>query len=493
MRKWYLPLILALAFVLRIVALDKYPIGFTPDEASFGYDAYSLLETGKDQWGSSWPLVFKSFGDYKAPIYTYLAMPFVALLDLTKVSVRLPNALLGVGAIYVVFLLVRELFKDKEYFSRSFLKMTFPEITALIFAISPWHIMMSRGAFEANLITFFLPLGIYLFLKNKYYLSMFVFGLSLFTYHSAKLVTPLVVILLFIFFKSKLSKVVSKSLVIFGVFLVLSVYTVSIGAGARIAERSITQGALEEGAKIKIDLIQKGMNPIVARLLHNKYQVVASRFVKNYVQYFSPKFLLIDGPAETTYGMVKGMGVLSYIEILGLIALVFLFKESKVKKILMFLLCWLLIAPLPASLSTGVGYAGNRAVSMIPVVQILSAIGIYSLLSKYKLSKYFVSILILVGLGVFTQKYFIDGRKELSKGMLHGNLEIATQLYNNSVNYDEIIISKKLSEPHIYIAFAGKIDPGFYQAESKNWKFEEIGVNWVDQIPEYRLGKFTFK
>ncbi len=77
--------------------------------------------------------------------------------------------------------------------------------------------------------------------------------------------------------------------------------------------------------------------------------------------------------------------------------------------------------------------------------------------------------------------------------MLNGNLEMATSLYMNSTNYDEVVVSKTLSEPQIYIAFAGKIDPLFYQSESKNWKFEEIGVHWVDQIPEYRLGKFVFK
>src|SRR3989339_1172095 len=110
MNKWLLPLILGLAFLLRIIALDSYPVGFTPDEASFGYDAYSLLKTGKDQWGNSFPLVLKSFGDYKAPVYAYLTMPSVAIFGLTKFAVRLPNALLGSLAVYVVYLLINKLF-----------------------------------------------------------------------------------------------------------------------------------------------------------------------------------------------------------------------------------------------------------------------------------------------------------------------------------------------------------------------------------------------
>ena len=102
-------LILALGFLLRVAALDKFPVGFTPDEASFGYDAYSILKTGADQWGHKLPLVLESFGDYKSPLYAYLTIPFVALLGLTKVAIRLPNALLGTVAVYVTYLLVTEL------------------------------------------------------------------------------------------------------------------------------------------------------------------------------------------------------------------------------------------------------------------------------------------------------------------------------------------------------------------------------------------------
>ena len=483
MKKWILPLILALSFLLRVVALDKYPVGFTPDEASFGYDAYSILKTGKDQWGNAFPLVLKSFGDYKAPIYAYLTIPSVFIFGLTKFAVRLPNALIGTLAVYVLYLLSNKLFSDKKY----------GILIAFLLTISPWHIMMSRGAFEANLITLFLPLGIYLFLVEKYYLSMTVFGVNMFTYHSAKLITPLIIILLLVFFKNNLSKKILKPLLVFGLFVILTIYTFNLGAGARVAERSITSGALEDGAKAKIVLIQNGMNPTLAKLLHNKYQVVISRFINNYLQYFSPSFLILDGPAETTYGMVKGFGVLSYIEIFGLFFLIINFKKFKDKKIIYFLILWLLISPLPASLSTGVGYAANRAISMIPVLQILAGLGIYKLIESNKNVKYLLGLVVLFGFIVFFQKYLIESPTKSADGMLSGNLEKAVEITNNSDKFDEIIVSKTLSEPHIYIAFAGKIDPKFYQEETKLRKFEEIGVNWVDQMPKYKLGKFVFK
>src|SRR3989344_4338949 len=113
MRKWLLAVILGLAFFLRIAGLSSFPPGFTPDEASFGYDAYSILKTGKDQWGKPFPVVLESFGDFKSPLYTYLAVPSVASFGLNKFAVRLPNAILGTIAVYITYLLAKKLFSKE--------------------------------------------------------------------------------------------------------------------------------------------------------------------------------------------------------------------------------------------------------------------------------------------------------------------------------------------------------------------------------------------
>jgi hypothetical protein len=109
MKKKSLMAILALGLILRLVSLSELPYGFTPDEASFGYDAYSIIQTGRDQWGERLPLVFKSFGDYKAPFYTYLSIPSVYFFGLNKFVVGLPNVLFGTLAIYSTYLITKEL------------------------------------------------------------------------------------------------------------------------------------------------------------------------------------------------------------------------------------------------------------------------------------------------------------------------------------------------------------------------------------------------
>jgi 4-amino-4-deoxy-L-arabinose transferase-like glycosyltransferase len=481
--RWLLSAIFLLGFLLRVVAIDKYPIGFNADEASHGYDAYSLLTTGRDQWGKPFPLAFKSFGDYKSPLYTYLTLPSVAVFGLNTFAVRLPNAIVGTLAIMAIWLLTTKLINRKTGL-----------IAAFLLAVSPWHIMMSRGAFEGNLITFFLPLGIYLFLIKKYNLSAFVFGLTLFTYHSAKLITPIVFIALLIVFRVK--KLVPIAL--FSIAFLLMLYANFLGGGKRIAERSIFVGALEAGAGAKIALIQKGANPVVARLLHNKYQVTAQRFIVNYKQYFSSRFLFTGGAGEASYGMIPGIGVIYIFEGLLLIGLIPLFW-TKWRNTVVMLILWLLVAPLPAALATGVGYSGNRAEGMLPVLQILAAIGVLGWLGQIKKVNKKVVFIIFAAFLVFSgnrvynffRSYYQIPVKAVAQGMLYGNLEMASWLNQNG-NGREIVVSRSLSEPQIFIAFASKWDPRDYQKSTEAWNYEAQDVLWLDQMENYSLGNYTF-
>ena len=62
--------------------------------------------TGKDEYGNFLPLNLKSFGDYKPALYAYLEIPFIAILGLNELSVRLPSVLAGVGIVFLTFLLL---------------------------------------------------------------------------------------------------------------------------------------------------------------------------------------------------------------------------------------------------------------------------------------------------------------------------------------------------------------------------------------------------
>src|SRR3989339_754689 len=125
--KWLL-LITAAGLILRLAAINFLPPSLNWDEVSLGYNAYSLLKTGRDEWGTVLPTIFRAYGDYKLPVYVYLAtvMPFF---------VRLPSIILGTLLIVITYLLGRRL-------SSPFVGLT----SALLVAISPWTWWMSRIA-----------------------------------------------------------------------------------------------------------------------------------------------------------------------------------------------------------------------------------------------------------------------------------------------------------------------------------------------------------
>ena len=303
---------LILAFIVRIFALSDFPRGFTPDEASFGYDSYSLLRTGSDQWGHKLPIVLESFGDYKAPLYSYIAIPFIAIFGLEKSAIRLPNAILSVFAVYVTYLLTVELFrKTKSKLPESKYKVI-AGIAALLLAISSWHIMMSRGAFEANLTTILLPLAVYLFLKGLenpklLILSSLIFGLNLFSYHSARFVTPLIVIFLLAIFRHKIFEKATiyhkLSGLVLLVFIGLTILSVKSGSLSRVKDVNIFKLSLMEASSDRIKAINDGMNPTFARVIHNKYLAGIRHFTSSYLLYFSPQYYFI-GAGEGKYGMI---------------------------------------------------------------------------------------------------------------------------------------------------------------------------------------------
>src|SRR3989344_4133954 len=113
---WLLILILGFAFFIRAYKVTSVPPSLSWDEVSIGYNAYSILKTGRDEHGRFLPIdTFVGYGDYKPPLAIYLTVPFVAVFGLTELAVRLPSVIAGTLAILLTYFLARELFRDKLY------------------------------------------------------------------------------------------------------------------------------------------------------------------------------------------------------------------------------------------------------------------------------------------------------------------------------------------------------------------------------------------
>ncbi|MFC1710451.1 ArnT family glycosyltransferase [Patescibacteria group bacterium] len=155
-------LIIVVAAVLRLVSLGNNPSHLSQDEAALGYNAYSILKTGKDEYGQVLPLVFKSFGDYKPGLYIYMTVPSVLVFGLSEFAVRLPSALAGILAVYLVFRIV-VLAVSNDNSKRN--GITLGLLASFFLAINPLHVNLSRAAWETNLSLTLVLLAILMFYK----------------------------------------------------------------------------------------------------------------------------------------------------------------------------------------------------------------------------------------------------------------------------------------------------------------------------------------
>jgi 4-amino-4-deoxy-L-arabinose transferase-like glycosyltransferase len=153
--------ILGLAVFLRVYKLNSIPSSLNWDEVAIGWNAYSIWETRLDEFGTRLPITFKSYGDYKAPLMIYLTTPFVGILGLENWVVRLSSVLAGIGSIFLIYLLAREIFIYLKLSKKIREKLAL--LSSFLLATSSWHIFFSRGAFEANMALFFVILGTLLF------------------------------------------------------------------------------------------------------------------------------------------------------------------------------------------------------------------------------------------------------------------------------------------------------------------------------------------
>ena len=106
--------ILSIGFFLRIWHIKESAANIGFDEAALGYNAYSLMLTGKDEHAFKYPISLKSFGDYKPAMYTYLTIPFIKIFGLTNLSLRMVSAISGVVLAYFVYLILGIYVKDEN-------------------------------------------------------------------------------------------------------------------------------------------------------------------------------------------------------------------------------------------------------------------------------------------------------------------------------------------------------------------------------------------
>lgn len=490
---WRLWTIFLLGLFLRIVWLDISPPGFNADEATLGYNAYSLIKTGKDEWGQSWPLTFKSFADYKPGLYVYLAIPFIALMGLTELAVRLPSILLGALSVVFIYLL------SKEFFQKETMALS----SAFLLAVSPWHLHYSRGAWETNVATFFILAGVWTFLKGlRSSRWLWLAGLSLlasmYTYQSPRVIVPTLVLLATVFYGKKLA--VKTNIVLALTLLLLSVPLLLTFVGntglARFQGVSIFS---DIGPLNRINQDRgEHQNPdsFWAKFYHNKLTNYGRNFLKGYLDHFSPDFLFINGDVIKR-NKVPGMGQLYLFEMVTLILGVYFLLKRKLEhgKVVWW---WLLVAPLAAALTFQTPHA-LRAHNMVVPLTLLSGLGLGVLIEKIwqlgGILKYWLLVPVgLVGLffiSSYLDQYHLHLPKYYALEWEYGFSQMVPFIMENKERYKKIVITDRYDQPYVLLLFYARYDPMKYQQQSKKVMEGKFGFSTIASFDKFEFRPIT--
>jgi 4-amino-4-deoxy-L-arabinose transferase-like glycosyltransferase len=486
--RYALTAIVVLAALVRLVRLDTLPPSLNWDEVSFGYNAYSILKTGRDEFGKFLPLYFRSLDDYKLPVYMYLTAGSEAVLGYNDFAVRFPSALAGILTVGMAFLLTRELLggepgNDRQRGRTGYAGFVIPLLAAFFVAISPWNIQYSRMAAEANVGLLFFVLGMYGLVRALRsggwwpLIAVAGFGLAAYSYLSyrvlAAAVFPVAVVLLG---KAILIRTARKHLVpavILGGIIAVALAAELLWGGVHIRYTganafSDNQQYVINEREMTYDAI-KGIN-IPRRLYHDtEWFATLTIVARGYLSHFSPDFLFFD--SESKHHHAPDVGLL-YLFMIPLIPVGMLMSRGRFgDKRAALLAAWLVVSPLAAAFTRDVPHA-IRSLGMSIPFAVYGALGAYGIARKIrsygKLPTYaggFVAaVVVLLFTGQYWHQYAVHLPHDRSDKWGYGLGQLMRYVSDNHARYDKVLVSSKLPWPHSFYLYYAKVDPVRYLA-----------------------------
>lgn len=441
--------IIILFFVTRLYKINEIPPSVYWDEASIGYNAYSIAQTGKDEWGDFLPIHFRAFGEFKLPVYIYSVAPFVKIFGLNEFSVRIPSVLFSLGVVILTYFLARKLTGNNSV-----------GLWASFFiSISPWFFIFSRTGYETTAGLMFYLLGIFLFFVRRNYfilLSVLSFILSAYSYNSFRITIPLTLLLLLALEWKRLRArihqwtVLSILAIILSIIPIYRLYVYDAG-GSRLQ----TVGG-----------------------------VIGKAFVKNYFSHFDPSFLFIQGDINLRHQQT-GFGQLYFPEVFLLAAgFIYMLKSHAKYRWLPFIL--ILLSPIPAAITRESPHA-LRSLPMVPFICMLSAMGFFFI--KKKVIKFGIILIFLTlfsnyflnFLNIYPAQSAKDWQYEYKKIFKESKFEFETK--------DKIDISDEGGQPYIFALFYLNYDPQNFRREVIRNSVDKWGFSTVKSFGKFEFGK----
>ena len=457
-----LMVIIALGFILRIYQISELPSGLHIDEIQVGYNALSLAQTGKDELGTFLPTHLPIWGYERPAGIFYLTIPGVLVFGLNEMGTRFPSVILGTLTIVLVYFVAIILFKNKRV----------ALISSFLLAVSPWHIVLSRATSEAVVSLFFYLAGTILFLiyseinKNKFFLALvgyLLYLISFFSYHSTRLTIPIVMLFLAILAVKEKKQNLKILLFFFLLYLIFPLALFYKTSMSRFNQVSVfhepgTQLILEE--QIREDGAE--FPYLITRLVHNKLVNYSLRLSQNISSYFTYDFLLYKGGAPARY-IVPNMGLIYFLELPFFIwGIILFFRKSFLEislKYKIFIAMWIFLGVFSSSLTTEETPNIQRALFVLPMIQLIIAYGFLDLYTKINSKLYKrvgVSILAMIfifNIYYFFHQYFIHTVTHQPWHRFYEMKELASYINSVKGKYGNIYLTQDSTEPYIFLHF----------------------------------------
>ena len=495
----FLVFLVIIGLFLRLWNIERVPSRLTVDEMSIGYNAYSILKTGKDEWGVFLPKAFQAFGDYKQPVYIYLTVPFIALFDLTATAVRLPSVWAGVALIGLTYVLVKKNFGELPAL-----------FSAFVVTFSPWAIQLSRMGFESNVaLALFVAGLISLQLareQNSWKWGIatgILLALTCYAYVAFRL--TIVLMMLGLAFFSYKQKTWKKSWLISVITLVIVLLPLGkeliSGSGtARFSQVSLFSdkgiAAQELERRNFCFLVNQAILPKVCQIFFTQELFLVSRFAQNYVSFFSFNFLFWEGD-DSLYLNPVGFGefwlILLPVFVLGVI---YFFKLSKkTDRWWQFIF---LFTPIPSALVSSPQIVRGSAVMFF--LSIMIGVGLWRVWEMIKNHAYKVPIVVsscvlLLLSGIYSQlNYHVVYANQHADAFSPFPPELSDAVAQHEAQYQTIYFSNQyFSDAHIFLAFYQKIDPAEYQRTVIRPTPDQFGFSHPIQLGKYYFGEKTLQ
>ncbi len=427
--------------------LGEIPSGFYIDEAVTGYNAYSILQTGKDEYGKAFPWAMRFFGSYSPPLYTYLTAASVKFFGLTITAVRLPSVILGVASIFIIFIFLKNIPLIKSPLT--------PLLGAFLFTLSPWNLFYARTGYEVYLGFFLFSLGIlflWLGFQKKSFLNLGLVILSFSTYgaHTERFLIPLfIVIFCFIFRKISL----------WGLLLALIVQIPNILLFRTSA--FFTKGSLFYSSLVVEQAKKMSLFPLISIPLAFVREFLSQAFV-----YLSPRSLFFTPDPDPQRSMPELSTFYFWLAPLYVLGLCVLWKNKQ--KIFSKFISVLVINILLLVALTADPFSTQRALPLLLPIILIICLGLDSVLNKARVVVWVPAFILLtcVSLLFLWRSYFVFLPTERAKVWGYGFHELAQEIQKRPDKH--FVIDQTRTKPaYIELAFFMKYPPEKFQAETE--------------------------